>query len=134
MRPVLRLRETVGTIAAAMLTSSAIVPAMEFFDGRLDGEPVRRLGDAFGGSIVLGLAITLICAALVALAVCVVARWLISYRDSIVTIVETLLRPLRSAVCASRYHDLRQTFTLRSRCTPNALRLAKRGPPVYSFG
>ena len=82
---------------AAVGASVVIVPAMEYFDGRLDGVPVRRLSEAFGGSILVGLGTTLVCATLVTLLVYAVARWLISHRDSIATIIETLLGRTRGS-------------------------------------
>jgi hypothetical protein len=133
LRPVLRLRETIGTLVAAIAASIAIVPAMECLDGRLDGMPVRRLVDAFGGSIPLGIATTFVCAALVALLVCSVARWLISHRDAIATIIETLSRRAPGAPRPSGFDLVAQLVTPRRRRTPTALRLSKRGPPSTSF-
>jgi lysylphosphatidylglycerol synthetase-like protein (DUF2156 family) len=133
LRPALRLRETLAMLFGAVAASIAIVPAMEYLDERLDGMPVRRLGDAFGGSIPLGLGTTLACAAVVTLLVFAVARWLISHRDSIVTMIETLRSRLSGAVRPSGYDLVAQLFTPRRRRTPNALRLSKRGPPETRF-
>jgi hypothetical protein len=133
LRPALRLREVVGMLVGAVAASAAIVPAMEYLDGRLDGQPVRRLGDAFGGSIPLGLGTTLVCATLVALLVYGLARWLISHRDSIATIIETFLRSFGDGVRSSGYERVRELFTTRRRRTISALRLAKRGPPETRF-
>jgi hypothetical protein len=133
LRPALRLRELLAMLFGAVAASATIVPAMEYLDGRLEGMPVRRLADAFGGSIALGLGTTLICAAFVALLVYVVAGWLISHRDSIATIIETFLRSFRDAARKSGYECVRQRFTPRRRRTINALRLAKRGPPETRF-
>lgn len=132
VRPALRMRQTIGMLLGAVAASAAIVPAMEYLDGRLDGTPVRRLGDAFGGSIPLGLSTTLICATLVALLVYGVARWLISHRDSIATIIETFLRSFGDGVRPSGYECIAR-LTPRRRRTVNALRLAKRGPPETRF-
>ena len=60
--------------------------------------PFVTLIDAFGGSIPLGLGTTFVCAALVALFVCAVARWLISHRDSIATMIETFLRSFEESL------------------------------------
>jgi hypothetical protein len=123
------LREALGFVVAAVATSATLVPMMEWLDGRLAGVPVRGLDDAFGGSLWLGLATTLACAAGVALLVYGVARWLVSHRDAIVTIIETLLRSVTGIHRPSSYDLSEQLFTPRRRRTPHALRLSKRGPP-----
>jgi hypothetical protein len=132
LRPVLRLRDALGILGVAVTAGTLIVPAMEYLDGRLDGMPVTRLADAFGGSISLGLGTTVLCAALVSVLVCAVACWLISHRDSIVTIIETLLRAVTGDARPSG-HSFYARVTPRRRRTANALRLAKRGPPASSF-
>ncbi|HXO17854.1 MAG TPA: hypothetical protein VN909_06760 [Candidatus Dormibacteraeota bacterium] len=132
-RPVLRLRETIGLLFGAVAASAVMVPAMECLDGRLDGVPVVRFADAFGGSIPLGLGTTLLCAGFVALLVYGVARWLISHRDSIATMIETLLRRITLSAQPNRYGLAAQRFTPRLRQTAHALRLTKRGPPATSF-
>ncbi len=133
LRPALRLREALSLLSVAAGASVVIVPAMEYFDGRLDGVPVRRLSEAFGGSVPLGFGTTLVCAAAVALVVYAIARWLISYRDSIATIIWTLLGRIRGAVRPNSYGLVVQLVTPRRRRSPNALRLSKRGPPATSF-
>ncbi len=133
VRPALRLRDTGLLLSAAVGASVAIVPGMEYLDGRLDGTPVLRFGDAFGGSIALGLATTLVSAIFVALLLYAIARWLISHRDSVATIIETLLRRNEGVVRPSGYDLLAQLVTPRRRRTLNALRLSKRGPPATSF-
>lgn len=132
-RPVFQLRQVLTVLAAAVTASALIVPAMEYLDGRLDGIPVPRLGDAFGGSVLLGLATTILCATFVTLLICAAARWLVSHRDSIVTIIETLLRRAVASDRAGRYNDVAQLFTPRRRRALNALRLSKRGPPAATF-
>ncbi len=77
--------------ATAVASSCAVVPAMEWFDGRVDGFAVTALGDAFGGSLALGLLTTVVCAALVAAIVFTFASWLISHHDTIVALIATLL-------------------------------------------
>lgn len=133
LRPALRLSETLGMLFAAVGASAVIVPAMEYFDGRLDGVPVRRLSEAFGGSILVGLGTTLVCATLVTLLVYAVARWLISHRDAVATIIETLLGQTRGSLRPNSYSLVAQRVTPRRRRSPNALRLSKRGPPAISF-
>lgn len=133
LRPGLRIWEMLGMIAGAVASSTLIVPAMEFLDGRLAGMPVRELDDAFGGSISLGVGTTLVCATAVALLVATLAHFLISHRDSIVTIIETLFGRLSAAVRPNGYDRVGLQLTPRRRRAPTALRLAKRGPPAASF-
>ncbi len=133
LRPVFGLQETLAMLFGAVTASLAIVPAMEFFDGRLDGIPVRGLGEAFGGSIPLGVATTIAAAGLFAAVLYAVARWLISHHDSIATIIEFLLRPFAGARRAPGYDRLGRHVILRRRRAQSALRLAKRGPPATTF-
>jgi hypothetical protein len=128
-----RLREALGFVAAAVAASATLVPMMEWLDGRLAGISVRGIDDAFGGSLWLGLVTTVVCAAGVALLVYGIARWLVSHRDTIVTIIETLLRSVTGSHRPSSYDLAEQLFTPRRRRTPNALRLSKRGPPERVF-
>jgi hypothetical protein len=123
------LHEWAGFVLAAIAGAAAFVPAMECLDGRLAGVPVRELDDAFGGSILLGLATTVICAALVASLIYAIASWLVSHRDDIAAIIVTLCRrsDATSRPCG---HDLERGFlSPRRRRTAHALRLCKRGPP-----
>jgi hypothetical protein len=123
------IRESFGYVLAAISACCALVPAMEWLDGRLDGVPVKALNEAFGGSLLLGLGTTLACASLIALLVFAMARWLVSHRDVIAAIIETLLGrsndTLRPSNC--RLQNRRLTFRLRA---PQALSLSRRGPPV----
>ena len=133
LRPVLGIQETIAMLVAAVTTSLAIVPAMEYLDGRLDGIPVRGLGEAFGGSVLLGVATTIAAAGLFALIVYAVARWLISHHDSVATIIEFLLRPVTGAPRAAVYDRFGRHATVKRSRALNALRLAKRGPPATTF-
>lgn len=121
-----------GLVGYALLAAAATcvtVPAMEWLDDAFAGLPLTQLDDAFGGSLLLGLATSLVCAALVAAVFYAVARWLLAHREFIVAIVATLLRVRNTgtgALCAElNLHALH-------RQTPSAvaLCLAKRGPPV----
>ena len=132
-RPLLGARDLLATLAAAIAGSVALVPAMELLDGRLDGVAVSNVADSFGGSIALGLATTLVCAALLALVILALARWLIAHRDSIVTIIATLLAPVDQAARPCAYEGSRRHSSIRRRRAPTALRLAKRGPPAICF-
>jgi hypothetical protein len=112
-----------------MVATGAFVPAMEWLDDAFAGLPLAQLDDAFGGSLLLGLATTLVCAAVVAAILYAVARWLLAHRDFIVAIVATLLQPcndIAAAFCA----DLDIHRLHRQMPSAAALCLAKRGPPV----
>jgi hypothetical protein len=133
LRPALRVRDVFGVVFGAAAISAMLVPGMEYLDGRLDGSPVLRLADAFGGSILLGVGTTLVCAATVALFICALARWLISHRDSIATIIETFLRWFGESLLPSAYERVAPRQTSYRRRAIHALRLAKRGPPQTRF-
>jgi hypothetical protein len=133
LRPVFGLRDAVVVFAGAALTGSAVVPGMEYLDGGLDGTPVHRLQDAFGGSISLGLAVTILCAAVVTAFVCAVARWLISHRDAVATIIETLLLLAAVPDGDGSYDLYAQRFTPRRKHAAHTLNLSKRAPPAISF-
>lgn len=133
VRPAMRPSDVLAMFGGAIAVSAATVPAMEYLDGRLDGVPVRGLAEAFGGSIALGLGTTILCTALLAAVVYAIARWLISHRDSIATIIETLLRPFEGAASSHGYDRVGRCCTPRRRRAPTALRLSKRGPPATSF-
>jgi hypothetical protein len=124
-----RKREFLAFVLGVATVSAILVPGMEWLDGRLDGVAVKELDDAFGGSILLGLSTTIVCATFVASLVFALARWLISHRDSIVTMIATLLHCLDGAI-RPRSHDLSDHLSApRRRRTPHAFRLCKRGPP-----
>ncbi|MFZ1017054.1 MAG: hypothetical protein WAN39_04195 [Candidatus Cybelea sp.] len=123
------LRQTIGYLAATVLASCAAVPAMEWLDGRADGVAIDRLSDAFGGSVALGFSTTLVCAVVVATIVFAVARWLISNRETIAAIIETMLRHTGDAIRPSSQNLARERLTFADRVS-YTLRLSKRGPPV----
>ncbi len=122
-------REALGFVFGVIAFSAILVPTMEWLDCRLAGVPIKELDDAFGGSILLGLGTTIACGALVALLVYGIARWLLSHRDAIATIIETLLRRQSDANRACSRDLTRYLLTPRRRRTLHALRLCKRGPP-----
>jgi hypothetical protein len=133
LRPLFGLRDAVVVFAGAAATGGALVPGMEYLDGRLDGTPVQRLQDAFGGSISLGLVVTILCAAFVTALVCGVARWLISHRDAVATIIETVLQPDAALDGGGGYDLFAQRFTPRRKHAAHTLNLSKRAPPAISF-
>jgi hypothetical protein len=129
-RPARGLGEPVLFALGVVATTALVVPLMECLDGRLAGVPVKELDDAFGGSIALGLGVVVVIAILVAGTIYAFARWLISHRDSIAAIVETLLRRF-AGVIRPHASDLAYWLSApRRRRTAFARRLCKRGPPA----
>ena len=132
LREARRPGELGAFLAGAVAIATMLVPAMEWSDARLDAVPLQQLGDAFGGSVLLGLLTTIVCTTLTGLLVYAVVSWLVSHRDTIATVIEALCR--RTVGERPRRHDLvRQLATPRRRRTAHALRLTKRGPPETIF-
>lgn len=116
-----------GLVTGAATT--LLVPLMECLDGRIAGAPISSLGDAFGGSVALGAGIAILCAATAGFLIYALARWLVSHRDTIATIIATLLRRSSNEPKLFDKSSERHSLTPRRRRTPHALRLCKRGPP-----
>lgn len=131
-KPELTAAGTAGYATVAVIVACIGVPAMEWFDNALAAVPLTHLGDAFGGSLLLGLSTTLLCATFVASMFYLFARWLLEHRDIIVAIVSTLLRRCNEDVVAF-CNDLDRYGLHRQASSPVALCLAKRGPPVAIF-
>jgi hypothetical protein len=128
-KPEFTMAGTAGYAVVATVIACVGVPVMEWFDNALAAVPLAHLSDAFGGSLLLGFATTLVCAAFVAAMFYAFARWLLEHRDVIVAIVATLLRRCDDAVVAfCTVLDVRGFH--RQASSAVALCLAKRGPPV----
>jgi hypothetical protein len=125
--------ETLAFFLTTIGAAACFVPAMECLDGGLAGMPVKEIDDAFGGSLALGLGVTIACALAVGFAIYSVARWLISHRDAIATIIETLLRRFSGESAPSGGSLYRYLFAPRRKRTLHAYRLCKRGPPHGGF-
>lgn len=115
-------------VSAVVLGALALVPAMEWGDGLIDHAPVHQLAAAFGGSIFVGVATTLVCASLVAAAIFALARWLLAHRDSLLALLTVFAtrRPRASLATARTRRAIPIDVRHRS---PRAHRLSKRGPP-----
>lgn len=123
------LTETIVFFVTVPITAAVLVPSMELLDARVAGAAFGGIGDAFGGSLFVGLTCIAVCAGLAAGAVYALVRWLVSHRDSVVTMVATLLRRITGAPrIASRPSERWNGLTLRRR-TLRARQFAKRGPP-----
>jgi len=114
--------------ALTILASVCAVPAMECVDARLAGETVAGLGDTFGGSILLGVSTTVLCASLVATALFGVVRWLLAYRDRIVAAIMSIVRRTRLQTPDS---ELVRRLRARAVCRPRLAAFARgeRAPP-----
>ncbi len=118
---------------ATMALASAGVPAMELFDSLLAGRQLAGLDDAFGGSVLLGLGTTLLCAAAVAIGVFALARWILLHRDPIIA---ALISIVRSHSQASSGPRRRRSFVDAPVCPRrlSALQRGKRAPPLDALG
>ncbi len=125
--------ETAGFFAGVVLFTALLVPSMEILDATAAGLAFGGLGDAFGGSLPIGITSAVSCALLAGASLYGLARWLISHRDSIVVIVETLLRRISNAPCVNSNFVARGASVMPRRRTPHAPHLAKRGPPQFRF-
>ena len=79
-----------GTILGATL---AIVPAMELLDILRAGSDLDDLGDLFGGSLLLGLSVTIACAVLAIAAFLGLIGWICAHTEDIAGVLATLLAP-----------------------------------------
>jgi hypothetical protein len=125
----LNVRQALAFFAGVLVASGILVPAMELLDARLDGTVLGGVDDAFGGSMLLGLAVTAACVALVAGIVFTVARLIVSYRDTIEAIVVSLLGRANDRNCPNTQELRRRSVRPHRHGTVHALRLCKRGPP-----
>ena len=115
---------------AALVATGAtiIVPLMELADAHFAHGTLDGLGDAFGGSLLLGAGTTVICAVIVACICFTLARWIVSQREAIVTLVVSLVARVAPAT-PSVWRVRHFSISPRRRRTVGALRLSKRGPP-----
>jgi hypothetical protein len=125
----LNKRQAFGFVAGVLAAVAVLVPAMELLDSRLDGTGLSGLDDAFGGSIPLGLAVAVACAAIVAGIVLGIAFWIVSHRDAIETIVVSLLGRTEPIERPNIQELRRRSVRPQRQGTVHALRLCKRGPP-----
>jgi hypothetical protein len=120
-------------VGATMLLASIAVPLMELFDSRLAGTALAGLDDAFGGSLLLGLATTLACAAAVGIAVFALARWLLSYRDRIIAAIVGIIRFRLQAQHAGPRSSRSLGGAPICPRRLSALRRGKRAPPSHAL-
>ena len=126
------LPDTVAFFVGVVALVAVLVPAMEIFDARAAGLGFGSLGDAFGGSLLVGVATAVACASAAAASLYAMARWLCAQRDSITAMFATLLRRRGEPPVPSSLVE-RPIFVALRRRTPHAPQLAKRGPPEVLF-
>ena len=118
-------------VVVAVLTLAAVA-GMEATDAALSGQGLDGIADAFGGSVPLGLSITLLCAAAVSALVARCTRMLGVPCDLVIRLLGVLAalpRHVRSNdTCARTTRLIRP----RRRQTVHARRAAKRGPPLLA--
>lgn len=131
-KPEVTTATAIGYAGVAIAGACILVPLMEWLDAALAGAPLAQMSDAFGGSVLLGLSTTLLCAVLVAAMFYAFARWLFAHRDLIVAMVATLLQR-SNGVAAAFCTDLDFRRLHCRKPSAAALSLAKRGPPVAHF-
>jgi hypothetical protein len=119
----------VAFVAATSFGAAVLVPLMEMLDGALDHAPVTELDDAFGGSLPLGLGVTVVCAVLVAAVLLGLTYWLLAHRDLIETVVIALVRRAAAKPSAALAHAARRAVRPQKRRAAPGLRRCKRGPP-----
>jgi hypothetical protein len=115
-------------VAATVAFACVAVPMMEIVDARWGGAAIDGLDDAYGGSVLLGIATTAICGILVGGALFAVARWLLSRRDQIVAAIASAIR--RIFKLAANPQQLNRLGSV-AVCQPRlvAFRRGKRAPP-----
>ena len=127
--PSIGKRRAAAFLVATSLGAAILVPAMESLDGILDHVPVTELDDAFGGSVPLGVGVTIVCAVLVAAMLLAVTHWLLAHRDLIATVVIALVKRAANAPPAALAHAARRVERPQKRRAAPGLRRCKRGPP-----
>jgi hypothetical protein len=120
-------------VAGVVVAVWSLVPAMELLDARLAGTALDGIDDAFGGSMALGLGVSVACAAVVALLIFGIAFWIVSHRDAIETIVVSLMGRSDGTVCPNTQELRRRSVRPHRLGTVYALRLCKRGPPSVAI-
>jgi len=114
--------------AATAALACAAVPAMEWTDTLLAGRPLGDLSDAFGGSVPLGIGLTVACALLVASAAFALVRWLLSHRDRILAAVVAVIGELQGTHGGASSQSFALPYVVRRR-NVSSLRRGKRAPP-----
>jgi hypothetical protein len=114
--------------AAVAALALVAVPLMECVDALRDGSAIESLADAFGGSMLLGTSITLVCAAAICTLLFGLVAWLCRYRNEVARLVEALVSPERSPLRPGYAERGRASIVTRAR-ELRAQRRCKRGPP-----
>jgi hypothetical protein len=127
-RSVLRSPWRFGCTVAVL--SVAAVAGMEYVDGVLAGAPVDGLAEALGGSIALGLGVTLACAGLVSTLVVQFARALSLPCAFVARLLRAIAHLPRRAAAPAGNERAHRTPRPRPQTFDYAFCAAKRGPPL----
>ncbi len=120
----------VGVVVVLTLASLATMEAMDLAAG---GSPIDDLADLFGGSMALGLSISVPVAALAAAAARILARFLlVSQRTLAVALQRLIALATRSARRTSGCMQRPGRVARRRYRSVSARRCAKRGPPLFA--
>ncbi len=124
-------RYAIGATLATVALALSLVPAMEAFDTLRAGGDVDSLADAFGGSLMLGIATTLGCALVTCAAVYTVLRWICRHRERFAACLSKLIELARPRL------DIPGVLRECRGNTPRAILLrtaarSKRGPPALA--
>jgi hypothetical protein len=117
--------------AAVVGLALVAVPLMECVDALRDGGKIDSLADAFGGSLLLGTATTLLCAAAVCTLLFGFVAWLCRHRNDVARLVSALVSPQRSPLRPGYAERERASIVTRTR-ELRAQRRSKRGPPFLA--
>jgi hypothetical protein len=126
----LRVRPTqvAGACALVAVLALLFVPAMETIDALQGGADVDSLADAFGGSLLLGVATTLACVLAWCGAIVALAGWFARHRERVARLLYELLVPSAAPVmCAHASRE--RTAAIASDPVRHAHCRSKRGPP-----
>lgn len=118
-------------VAQAAGLAVVVLAGMEFFDCAAAGTPADDVSDLFGGSLALGLSVTLATGAVAGWAVHALARLLAAHEPAIAALVFRLIGAIRTSFTgvAASVQRRRASRTI-VRALLLARRGSKRGPPL----
>jgi hypothetical protein len=131
----MRNRMLAATRASALHIGGAVlgatlffVPAMELFDALRAGSDLDDIGDLFGGSLALGLSVSVACAIVAAVLLVATMRWVCKHQDRIVSAISSLRARESAKVIVYRYERFTDTVIFTGISV--ARRRPERGPPA----
>ena len=124
----LRPAQVAGACAIVVLLALLVVPAMETIDALQAGADVDSLADAFGGSILLGVATTLGCALAWCGLIVALIGWFARHRERVAKLLYELLVP-SEALLAYAHASRGNAPAIAIDRNRHARCRSKRGPP-----